>query len=68
MDAQQRLTRIDEWEVGASYHWLKGGQPGKIVTCVSVDADGGVHLREEESGTVFRSSSCQWRNRWVVVK
>jgi len=75
MDLLKRISREEEWEIGASYQELRNGVLGRIYTCVAVKIthnnkrcyhdSGLVSLQSHETGKVYHFNRVMWRIRFV---
>ena len=64
MDAQNRLTKWEEWEVGAHYQWVKGGVALGTYDCVGLDRlNGFVMLKHALCSDTIRTYAWQRRYR-----
>lgn len=67
MDPLNRLTRFDEWEVGASYRWSKRTLLGPAWVCVSLNPDTQSVWLQNEAGDQAEWLPNQWRHRFTKV-
>ena len=66
MDKQGRLTRWDEWRVGETYRWLKGGRQGQPLLCAEVNIEEGF-VRFLGGADAAGDRCFNWRGRFVHV-
>jgi hypothetical protein len=71
MDAQQRLTKWDEWEIGAHYERIKGGIALGRYRCVEVNRkEGWVRMQVAAPGSTTDSDivrNWNWQKRYQKI-
>jgi hypothetical protein len=66
MDKQNRLTRVDELEIGARYQWLNDGVLGPVYTLKEIRFKGR-NIRLIKDGDTEEIAMFCWRNRLIRV-
>jgi hypothetical protein len=73
MDKHRRLTKWNEWEIGADYLWKKGGSFGrfKITSepwqCVAVNQKQGHVLFSRNAECLGKILQFNWQGRFIKV-
>ncbi len=66
MDARNRLTAFDEFQIGETYFWKKGTRyRGPIVCSGKLTASRTILMKE--NGVIYHYSSPTWPNRFIQV-
>jgi hypothetical protein len=65
MDKQNRLTKWEEWEIGARYEWLKGKTPIGRWTCTEVNRRAGYVAFNRDNAIVTKTFAWQRRYRRI---